>query len=163
LHLSTRQQLTRHHLRSIEMPRALRTAFVGLSVLLFAHALCSPAARAQSAAPFRAPESIRSGLAILNQVVIDSGRLIAAGSFEQLPRQSDQFESGATALEQGLGDSHSQFRRDVERVLARARIASGAMSDAATAHRTAMLPAAHQQLADAVRALDALFPPEVRP
>ena len=145
------------------MSRALRTAFVGLSVLLLAHALCGAAARAQSASSLPAPESVRSALAILNQVVIESGQLIAAGSFDQLPRQSDQFESGATALEQGLGASPAQFRRDVERVLARARVASGAMSDAAAAHRTALLPAEHQQLADAVRALNVLFGAQVRP
>jgi hypothetical protein len=135
-------------------------AVVGLCALLLALSLCAPAARAQSSAP--GPESIRTGLAILDQVVADSGRLIAAGSYDQLPRQSDQFESGATVLEQGLGDTPAQFRRDVERVLARARVASGAMSDAAAAHRTALLPAAHQQLADAVRALDVLFAPELR-
>jgi hypothetical protein len=144
------------------MPRALRTAFLGLWLLVLAYALCDSTARAQSEAAFRAPDSIRSGLAILDQVVIDSGRLIAAGSFDQLPRQSDQFESGASAVEQGLSDSPSQFRRDVERVLARARVASGAMSDAAAAHRTALLPAEHQQLADAVRALDVLLAPALR-
>jgi hypothetical protein len=147
--------------RRIAMRRPLRAALVGLCTLLLAQSLCGPTARAQ--ASFPAPESIRMGLAILNQVVTDSGRAIAAGSYDQLPRQSDQFDRGVAAVEQGLGDGHSQFRRDVERVLARARVASGAMSDAATAHRTAMLPAAHQQLADAVRALNALFPPELRP
>jgi len=137
------------------MPRGLRAAVMSFWAVLLLVSLLGPAARAQSS--IRAPESVRSGLAILDQVVIDSGHLIAAGSYDQLPRQSDRFESGAAALEQGLGDSPAQFRRDVERVLARARVASGAMSDAATAHRTALLPAAHQQLADAVRALDVLF------
>jgi hypothetical protein len=132
-----------------------------LAGLLLAAVVLGPAARAQST--FRAPESVKIGLGILHQVVVDSGRLITAGSYDQLPQQSDRFEAGMAALQQGLGEGASPFRKQIEPLIARARVASSAMSEAAKARRTSMLPVAHKQLADAVSALIALFPPDMRP
>jgi hypothetical protein len=129
--------------------------------LLVLTALGGPLARADSS--LGAPESVKMGLGILNDVVVNSGRLIAAGSYDELPKQADRFEAGMAALQQGLGEGASPFRKQIEPLLARARVASSAMSEAARSHRTEMLPIAHRQLADAVRALIALFPPELQP
>ncbi|HTX23386.1 MAG TPA: hypothetical protein VMD03_01910 [Steroidobacteraceae bacterium] len=112
---------------------------------------------------FKAPESIKIGLATMNQVVTDTARLIAAHSFDQLPRESDRFEAGVEALQQGVGDAPSPLRKQIEPLIGRARIAASAMAEAARSHRTAMLPIAHDQLASAVSSLVALFPPELRP
>jgi hypothetical protein len=145
------------------MHRTMRAATLVFlaGALLAATVLGGPRARAESS--FRAPESIRMGLGILNGVVIDSGRLIAAASYDQLPKQAERFEAGMAALQQGLGEGASPFRKQIEPLIARARVASSAMSEAARARRTSMLPVAHQQLADAVKALIALFPPDLRP
>jgi hypothetical protein len=141
--------------------RAMRSAaLVALAGLWLGVLLPGAAARAQA---FRAPESVKMGLDTLNRVVIDSGRLIEAERYDQLPQQSDRFEAGMAALQQGLGEGASPFRKQIEPLLARARVAASAMSEAVRSHRTSMLPVAHRQLADAVSALIALFPPGVRP
>ncbi len=143
------------------MPRPIRAAaLVSLAGLLLGVLAPGAPVRAQA---FRAPESVKMGLETLNKVVIDSGRLIEARSYDQLPQQSDRFEAGMAALEQGLGQGASPFRKQIEPLLARARVAASAMSEAVRSHRTAMLPVAHRQLADAVGALIALFPPGMRP
>lgn len=144
------------------MGRPMRAATVSaLAGLLLGLAALGLEARAQSS--LRAPESVKIGLGILEEVVIDSGRLIAAEDYDALPRQADRFEAGMAALEQGLGEGASPLRKQIEPLIARARVASSAMSEAARARRTSMLPIAHQQLADAVDALIPLFPPDLRP
>lgn len=111
----------------------------------------------------RAPESIRVGLGVMNQVVDNSARLIAAGRYDQLPAQTNEFEAAVTSLEQGLGDQPSPLKTRIELLLARARVAASAMSEAVASHRESMLPVAHDQLADAVRSIIALFPESLRP
>ncbi len=128
---------------------------------LAAGALLATAVHAQMA--FRAPESVRVGLSVMSQVVDTTGRLIAAKRYEQLPAESNEFQAGVTSLEQGLGDQPTQFKLQIEPLLARARVAASAMSEAVTSHRESMLPVAHDQLADAVQSLIALFPPSLRP
>ncbi len=124
--------------------------------LLLGAAVCAQTA-------FRAPESIRVGLSVMSQVVENTGRLIAAERYDQLPAESREFEAGMTALQQGLGDQPSQLRTQIEPLLARARVAASAMSEAVAAHRDSMLPVTHDQLADAVRSIIALFPESLRP
>ncbi|HTW37863.1 MAG TPA: hypothetical protein VMD49_04775 [Steroidobacteraceae bacterium] len=144
------------------MRRPMRAATVlALAGSLLALAVLGLEARAQSS--LRAPESVRIGLGILDEVVTDSGRLITAADYDALPRQTERFEAGVTALEQGLGEDSSPLRKQIEPLLARARVAASAMREAASARRISMLPIAHQQLADAVHALIALFPPDLRP
>lgn len=124
--------------------------------LLLGAAVCAQTA-------FRAPESIKVGLSVMSQVVENTGRLIAAGRYDQLPAQSSEFEAGMTSLQQGLGDQPSQLRKTIEPMLARARVAASAMSEAVASHRDSMLPIAHDQLADAVQSIIALFPESLRP
>jgi hypothetical protein len=138
--------------------RPLRAALV---VAVAGSALLGVSVAAQGT--LTAPQSIRIGLGIMNQVVTDTARLIAEQSFDQLPRESDRFEAGVEALQQGLGDAPSPLRKQIEPLVARARVAASAMIEAARSHRTAMLPVAHEQLASAVSSLVALFPSELRP
>ncbi len=114
-------------------------------------------------AVFRAPESVRLGLSVMSQVVENTGRLIAAGRYDQLPAESNEFEAGVTALEQGLGNPPTPFKTRIEPLLARARVAASAMSEAVASHRNSMLPVAHDQLADAVQSLIAMFPASLQP
>jgi hypothetical protein len=136
-------------------------AFFAVAGLLLGLAVLGSAARAESS--LRAPEAVKLGLGILKEVVTDSGRLIAAGRYDDLPGESDRFEAGMADLQQGLGAGTSPFRKQLEPLIARARVASSAMSEAARARRTSMLPIAHEQLAQAVDALIQLFPPDLRP
>lgn len=99
----------------------------------------------------------------MNAAVADSERLIASHDYGQLPRESNEFEAGLIALEQGLGNQPSPLKSKLEPLIAKARVASSAMTEAAEAHRDSMLPLAHRQLAEAVTAIIAAFPPALRP
>ncbi len=136
-------------------PVCVATLLAAISLLLAA------AVGAQTA--FRTPASIRVGLSVMSQVVENTGQLIASGRYDQLPAESNEFEAGVTALEQGLGDQPSPFKTRIEPLLAKARVAASAMSEAVASHRNSMLPVAHDQLADAVQSLIALFPQSLRP
>jgi hypothetical protein len=100
---------------------------------------------------------------MLSQVVADSGKLIADHHYDQLPRESSEFEAALTSLEQGLGNHPSPLRTQLEPLVGKARIASSAMREAVEAHRDSMLPLAHRQLADAVSQIIESFPPAMRP
>lgn len=119
------------------------------------------AARAQST--MRSPESVQTALGILSQVVADSGKLIAARRYDQLPRESNEFEAAVTVLEQGLGNQSSTLKSKLEPLVGKARVASSAMREAVEAHRDSMLPLAHRQLAQAVSEIIASFPASLRP
>lgn len=99
----------------------------------------------------------------MKAAVADSERLIASHDYGQLPRESNEFEAGLIALEQGLGDQPSPLKSKLEPLIAKARVASSAMTEAAEAHRDSMLPLAHRQLSEAVTAIIAAFPPALRP
>jgi hypothetical protein len=134
-------------------------ATLAAGLLALALGAGSPA-RAQN---LRSPDSVKSALGILARVVADSGKLISAHRYDQLPRESNEFEAGLTALEQGVGNRPSPLRTKLEPLVGKARVASSAMSEAVEAHRDSMLSLAHRQLADAVSEIIAAFPPDVRP
>lgn len=131
------------------------------AILLTAATLLGANAWAQLG--FRAPESVRLGLSVMSQVVANTGRLIAAGRYAELPAQANEIEAGIASLRRGLGDQPSSFQMKLVPLIAQLRVASGAMTEAATHHRESMLPIVHDQLAQAVSALIALFPQSLRP
>jgi hypothetical protein len=128
-------------------------------LLLFAF-LCS-AAWGQSIV--RSPDAVRGALAGMNEVVEHSGRLIASRDYSQLPGQANEFEARLIAFEQGIGSQPSELKSTLEPLIAKARVASNAMSEAAQSHRDSLLPLTHQQLAGAVSAIIAAVPPSLRP
>jgi hypothetical protein len=126
-------------------------------------AACAAAPIASAQAAVRAPMSVRDALDIMSRVVADSEQMIASRRYDQLPRETREFEAGLTALEQGVGTQPSQLRSRLEPLIAKARVASSAMSEAAQSNRDSMLPLTHRQLADAVNAIIAAFPEDLRP
>lgn len=144
------------------MRTARRLALLAAAAGIIAFQLGAPtAARAQST--MRSPESVQTALGILNQVVVESGKLIAARRYEQLPRESNEFEAAITVLEQGLGKQPAALRMKLEPLVGKARVASSAMREAVEVHRDSMLPLAHRQLAAAVSEIIATFPASLRP
>lgn len=132
------------------------------SALLAAMAwLAGSAAWAQSSAP--PPDSVKSALDLMSHVVADSGRLIASHRYDELPRESSELEKGLTTLERGLGSPPSALRSKLEPLIAKARVASSAMSEAVESHQESMLPLTQRQLAEAVKAIIDTFPAGLRP
>ena len=136
-----------------------RLVRVPQTLLLFT-LLCSAA---WGQAIVRSPDVVRSALAAMNEVVQQSGRLIASHDYGQLPRQANEFESRLIEFEQQLGTQPSALRSQLEPLIAKARVASSAMNEASEAHRDSMLPLTHRELAGAVAAMIAAMPASMRP
>lgn len=130
-----------------------------IALLLFA--FLGSAAWGQSIV--RSPDAVRGALAGMNEVVEHSGQLITSHSYDQLPAQANQFEARLIAFEQGIGTQPSELKSKLEPLIAKARVASSAMSEAAQSHRDSLLPITHRQLAGAVNAIIAAIPPALRP
>jgi hypothetical protein len=113
--------------------------------------------------PLTPAQSVHVGLTLMNDVVVHSESLILAHSYEELPQQRAQFEQGLTTLQQGLGLVSPQQRQQLDRLLAKARVAAIAMSEAAGRHNDPMLKLTHDQLAAAVSAAAQIFPRELQP
>lgn len=110
-----------------------------------------------------APGSVKDALGLMSRVVSDSGQLIASHHYDELPRESRDLEAGLATLERGLQQQPTGLRSKLQSLVGKARIASSAMTEAVEAHRDSMLPLAHRQLADAVSAIIATVPPDLRP
>jgi len=125
-------------------------------LLLFAGAL-------PAQTTWKSPESIKTGLRIMNQVVGHTGRLIAAKNYDQLPREGQEFEQGLAVLNEGIANESADFKTKIGPLLAKARVAANAMSEAAQTHNESMLSLTHEQFAAAVKAVTDMFPEEMRP
>jgi hypothetical protein len=99
----------------------------------------------------------------MDEVVKQSGRQVAGHDYGLLPRQAKEFEAHLTAFEKALGSQPSDLKSKLDPLIAKARVASSAMSEAAESHRDSMLPLTHRQLADAVSAIIASVPAALRP
>jgi len=118
-------------------------------------------AAAQQAA---APENpVRAGLGIMTRVVSESGTQIDSHRYEQLPREAAEFERGLEQLTEGLTGAPPALRQSLGPLLAKARVASSAMAEAARSRNEAMIPVTHRQLAAAVKAIEEKLPPAERP
>jgi len=126
------------------------------SLLLFTGALSAQTA-------WKSPESVKTGLRIMNQVVGHTGRLIAAKNYDQLPHEGQEFEEGLAVLNEGIANESPDFKTKIGPLLAKARVASNAMSEAAQTHNDAMLSVTHDQFAAAVKAVTDMFPEDMRP
>ena len=128
--------------------------------LLFFALFCSVA---WSQSIVRSPDAVRGALAGMNEVVEHSGRLIASHDYGQLPAQANEFEARLIAFEQAIGPQPSELKSQLEPLIAKARVASSAMSEAAQSHRDSLLPLTHRQLAGAVSAIIAAVPASLQP
>ncbi len=108
-------------------------------------------------------ESVHVGLTLMTQVVVQSGSLIAARSYDQLPEQNARFEQGLATLRHGITGEPAERRQQLDRLLAKARVAASGMSEAARTRNDAMLKLTHDQLATAVKAIAQDFPQELQP
>jgi len=91
--------------------------------------------------PLTPAQAVHVGLTLMSDVVAHSESLILAHSYDQLPQQ----------------------RAQLDRILAKARVAASGMSEAAGQHNDPMLKLTHEQLAAAVSAAVQVFPHDLQP
>jgi hypothetical protein len=130
---------------------------------LICAALLLAAAPLRAQTTFRSPDAVRTGLRVMNQVVRQTERLIASKTYDQLPHEAREFDAGLDALQEGVGNQPSDFKTKLGPLLAKARVAASAMSEAAQTHQDAALGTTHEQFATAVKAVTEAFPKELRP
>jgi hypothetical protein len=118
--------------------------------------LTANAAFAQAAA--QDPAGVSAALGVLNRVVGHTQRLIAAKNFTRLPHEDGEFKEGVEALESAIAHEPADLKRKVEPLIKQAEDRSHALAAAAGEGNPATLNAAHDALADSVRALIAAFP-----
>ncbi|HTV52909.1 MAG TPA: hypothetical protein VME21_17080 [Steroidobacteraceae bacterium] len=113
--------------------------------------------------PLTPAQAVHVGLTLMSDVVAHSESLILAHSYDQLPQQRAQFERGLMTLQQGLTLISPKQRPQLDRILAKARVAASGMSEAAGQHNDPMLKLTHEQLAAAVSAAVQVFPHDLQP
>ncbi len=133
----------------------LRALMVACGLLL---AVALPAQTA-----LKSPQTVKTGLRILNQVVGHTGRLIAAKSYDQVPREAGEFTDGVAVLREGLAGEPAAFKAKIEPLIEKALKASSAMVDAAKAGNEATLTTTYDQFAAAVKVVIEAFPEDLRP
>jgi hypothetical protein len=111
----------------------------------------------------KSPQTVKTGLRILNQVVGHTGRLIASKNYDQVPREAGEFADGVAVLREGLAGERAAFKSTVEPLIDAALKASNAMGDAAKAGNESALNATHEKFAAAVKSVVEAFPEELRP
>ena len=114
-------------------------------------------------AELKSPDTVKSALRILNQVVGHTGRLVASKDFGRVGGEHGEFTEGATMLREAIATEPAEFRSHVESALQQAVDASTALGEAGAAKDGEKLAAAHQILSEKVSAVLNLFPEDLRP
>ncbi len=138
--------------------RAYRSS-IGILALLVA--LGGSVGPASAAAP-KSPEMVRMGLRILAAVYGDMDRKLAAGQFDRLPHENQEFQEGSQALLDAVAEEPSAFKARVQADLEQARVASRHVAQASKSHDKAQVQSALAALARSMRQLNALFPEPLR-
>jgi hypothetical protein len=110
-----------------------------------------------------APDEIKTGLRILNQVVGHTGRLIGSKNYDTVPREHHEIVEGAEILHEALAKEPEEFRSEVYAMLDEVVSASSALEEPSRMHDDAELATAHMALADAVHKVLDNFPGDLRP
>jgi len=133
-----------------------------IPALITAGALLFGAVAAAQTA-LKSPQSIKTGLRILNQVVGHTGRLIDAKNYDIVPREQQELDAGAALLHEAIAGEPASFKAKVGPLIDEAVRAGGAMGAAAKAHDDAKLATTHDGLAAAVKSVIEQFPEDLRP
>jgi hypothetical protein len=127
--------------------------------LVLALALAPPSL----ASGMKSPEKVKSGLSAMNAAVADTGRLIAAKSYDQIAREDDAFSQSVGMLRKALADERASLRSEVNPLLTKALASSDRLAAASKSQDEAKIAAAQASFAAAVGAVIEEFPDDVRP
>jgi hypothetical protein len=130
-----------------------------LAAAVAALLLSLPAAWAADPA---SPDQVKTGLHILAGVYGDMDRKLAAGQYDRLPHENQEFQEGSGALRDAIAQEPAPFKGQVEASLKSALSASQAVADASKSHDKAQVSQALATLAASLTRLNALFPAALR-
>ena len=121
------------------------------------------AASSPAQAALKSPDGVRTSLRIMNQVVTHTGRLIMAGNFDQLPRESREFTEGAELLRTAIAGEPEAFKARINPLMRRAVLASSDLNAASKGRSPERIRAAHEMFAETVQRVIVQFPENLRP
>jgi hypothetical protein len=132
-----------------------------LGIAFLSGALLVAAATAAAADP-KSPAAVNMGLKILAGVYGDMDRKLAAGQYDRLPHENQEFQEGSGALKDAVAHEPAPFKEKVEATLKTTLSAATHVADASASHDQSKVKAALEALATALRNLNALFPESLR-
>ncbi|HEY4214892.1 MAG TPA: hypothetical protein VGM84_25670 [Steroidobacteraceae bacterium] len=132
-----------------------------LGIAFLSGALLVAAATPAAADP-KSPAAVNMGLKILAGVYGDMDRKLAAGQYDRLPHENQEFQEGSGALKDAVAHEPAPFKEKVEATLKTTLSAATHVADASASHDQSKVKAALEALATALRNLNALFPESLR-
>jgi hypothetical protein len=133
---------------------ALRVLITSLLALL--------ATGAALAADLQSPEMVKTGLHILAGVYGDMDRKLAAGMYDRLPHENQEFQEGSGALRDAVAHEPAAFKEKALAALKDSLAAAQKVADTSKTHDKAPVSAALAALAESMKTLTALFPAPLR-
>ena len=114
------------------------------------------------AAEPQSPDMVKNGLHILAGIYGDMDRKLAAGQYDRLPHENQEFQEGSGALRDAVAKEPPAFKSEVEAALKESLAAAQRVADVSKSHDKGQVSAALASLATSMKALNALFPPALR-
>src|SRR6185437_6707756 len=110
------------------------------------------------AAEPQSPDMVKNGLHILAGIYGDMDRKLAAGQYDRLPHENQEFQEGSGALRDAVAKEPTAFKSKVEATLADTLAAAQKVADTSKSHDKTQVSAALAALATSMKTLNALFP-----
>ncbi len=129
---------------------------------LLASALSLLLAVAAMATEPQSPQMVKTGLHILAGIYGDMDRKLAAGQYDRLPHENQEFQEGSGALRDAVAHDPAPFKNKVEAALKETLAAAQHVAEASKSHDKQQVSAALSALATSMKALNALFPAALR-
>ncbi len=114
------------------------------------------------AAEPQSPDMVKNGLHILAGIYGDMDRKLAAGQYDRLPHENQEFQEGSGALRDAVAHEPAPFKNKVEAALKESLAAAQRVADVSQSHDKSQVSTALAALATSMKALNALFPPALR-
>jgi hypothetical protein len=128
------------------------------AVLIFASlAIAAPAASVQS------PDKVKKALGVLAYVQADMASKLPNKAFGRLPHENQEFQEAAPALTDAVAAEPAELRAEVTALLKKSQDAANHVAEVSKTNDEAKIAQAVASVDQALKSLDELFPPELRP
>jgi cytochrome c556 len=124
-------------------------------------ALLAAALSVHAAAP-KSPDLVNTALKIFAGVYGDMDRKLAAGQYDRLPHENQEFQDGAAAMRDAIAKEPAAFKTKVESQLKKTLADSAKVAETSKSHDEGQVKMALQTLSASLQALNALFPENLR-
>lgn len=114
------------------------------------------------AADLKAPDRVRNSLRTLAYVQDDMSRKLTSKTYARLPHENEEFQEAAAPLRKAVAQEPGALRTQVDVQLKKAQAAAVQVAEVSKSNDEARIKTAIDKVADELRALNQLFPANVR-